>query len=186
MSYKILRIVIIVLALVSTHGSSALANPNVLELEIGNSIFSKKPKESKSPDHESMPDLLVFVSFSMPEQSLTQLSEQVKKAKGVLVIRGLYKSSMKETVSKIYELNKQGTPAIIHPKLFQQYSVNKVPTIVLSDRGSLCIQENNCTVIHDKLIGNVPLSYSLRLFAKDGYNIELAKRYLKALEGIHD
>ena len=183
MSYKFIKTILIICLLVYSNVESAIAHAeDNLGYAKDSSIFSKSPNENQNSDNDSIPDLLVFASFSIPEHSLKQLSEQVKKAKGVLVIRGLYKGSLKETINKIYALNKQGVPAIIHPKFFKEFSVTKVPTFVLRDRSNLCIEEKSCTAIFDKL----PLGYALRLFEKEGYNIELAKKYADLLASDHE
>jgi conjugal transfer pilus assembly protein TrbC len=141
-------------------GSSALAQ----SIDLDKYVDDFKRIDTK----EQMPELLVFASFSLPTESLKQLATQVSKAEGVLVFRGMHEGSMKKTISLLHTLNQQGVPVIIHPKLFTEHKVGHVPTFVFKST--------------DRMVGNVPLGYALRTFAKDGDNKEIAKRYLKKLE----
>ena len=86
MSYKFIKTILIICLLVYSNVESAIAHAeDNLGYAKDSSIFSKSPNENQNSDNDSIPDLLVFASFSIPEHSLKQLSEQVKKAKGVLV-----------------------------------------------------------------------------------------------------
>lgn len=171
MSYKIFLFLI---TFYSFYASTVAVADEAINTFLQSKIFDKEHFSGS----EKLPDLLVFISFSMPEQSLKQLSEQVKKAKGVLVLRGMYQGSLKKTVNMLYALNKQGVSAIIHPKLFTEYEVTKAPTIILRDSKNQCDEENSCTAVIDKISGNVPISYALRYFVKEGHHSSLAKKYL--------
>ena len=71
--------------------------------------------------------LLVFVSFSMPEASLKALAKDAGQHNAVLVIRGLYEDSFVKTASKLKEL---GIGVDINPELFESHNVTAVPTFV--------------------------------------------------------
>lgn len=125
--------------------------------------------------------LLVFASFSMPNNSLKQLSYQVSKAGGVLVFRGMHQGSLKKTVQLMQELNDKQVAAVIHPQAFSQYKVDKVPTFIIQPENiKQCM--DHCTPIIDKMVGNVPLRYVLEQFSREGDNKELARKALHALE----
>ena len=77
------------------------------------------------PDY---PSLLVFVSFSMPEQSLRDWHEQVSQAGGVLVMRGLAVETLEETHRHFRRVFGEHTGGyMIDPTLFRLYGVLKVP-----------------------------------------------------------
>jgi type-F conjugative transfer system pilin assembly protein TrbC len=122
---------------------------------------------------DQLPNLMVFVSFSMPQNSMQQLSYQVMKAGGVLVFRGMHQGSLKKTVNLMQSLSEKGVSAIIHPKLFTQFHVSQMPTFIL-------LSDTKQTT--DKLAGNVPLEFALRSFADSGDNKKLAENYLKKME----
>lgn len=134
-------------------------------------------------ENDKLPGLMVFISFSMPQNSLKQLVDQLRQAGGVLVLRGMY-GSLQKTINAIYELNKQGVPAIIHPELFKKYDIKVVPTFILEDKERGSCKFDNCTRVYDKLTGNVSLGYVLRECASGGSNSKAAQRYLKRIEEV--
>src|SRR5262249_14246652 len=111
---------------------------------------------------ERYPRLLIFVSFSMPIETLRQLSLQVHQAGGKLVLRGLINNSFKETIPKLKEL---GAEVLIDPTLFRTYRIDKVPAFVLQEKSPLFPGE---AVRHDILYGNVSLPYALKQFTEKG------------------
>lgn len=142
-----------------------------------------KAVSKAAADMNELPNLLVFISFSMPKTTLSQLAVQVKKAGGVLVLRGVINNSIKDTIAAMHELSKQGVPAIIHPKLFKMYNVRQVPTFVMHDPEYTSVHDEKQTVIIDKMMGNVPLEYVLRQFKDEGSYQDIAKAHLVRLEG---
>lgn len=114
--------------------------------------------------------LFVFISFSMPIQSLKQLVMQAARYNGVLVLRGLYRSSMLQTVERLHALRKEGVRAIIHPQLFAEFEVGAVPTFIL---------KGSDTGVIDRISGNVSLEYVLEQFVMQGSNKEVAQHYLR-------
>lgn len=134
----------------------------LLRKELSSLHFSKnkdlektvKEKCKVSPHLESTPqtNLYVFVSFSLPEETWLDLSNNVQKVGGILVLRGLPENSFKELSSKIYSLRQKGMQATVQidPELFIKYEVDKVPCFVTLD-------ENN----FNKLSGNVSLFFAL-------------------------
>lgn len=103
--------------------------------------------------------LLVFVSFSMPEQSLKQLAKQVKEKKGVLVLRGLHNNSYKQTLKKIYSITKDAQSGfVVDPRLFEEFQVETVPTFIKKQSDSL----------YQKVSGDVSLIYALNFLQESG------------------
>ena len=128
--------------------------------------------------------LMIFISSSMPINSLKQFSIASNKANGVMVLRGLINNSFKQTVSFIRTLNnKQGTRVIIDPNAFNLFAVKKVPEIVV------IIDNNNCqwgrcdhTPLFDKISGNITLEYALEEISKRGeFSTKEAARFLNYL-----
>lgn len=100
--------------------------------------------------------ILVFVSFSMPEEVLRQLSKTLKDHPEVkLVLRGLIEDSLEKTVRKIKDLD--GVMEI-NPHLFDAYAIQTVPTFVLIKKDKPAF----------KLSGNITLPYAKALFAEKG------------------
>lgn len=99
---------------------------------------------------ETKKEILVFVSFSMPELSLKELSREAGKHNAKLILRGLYRESFRKTAKKILEIDKKGMGLEIDPKLFKRYGIKQVPTFVLIE-GEKEI---------GRLSGNVRLEYA--------------------------
>ena len=107
-------------------------------------------KKLESELGDSKKEILVFVSFSMPELSLRELSKASKKYNAKLILRGIYKESFRKTAEKILEIDKKGLSLEINPKLFKQYEIKQVPTFVLIEGGDEI----------SRLSGNVTLEYA--------------------------
>ena len=83
-------------------------------------------------------DILIFISFSLDEQTLKQLlTTNAGNPRVALVIRGLLKgtSNINQTILKIQQLAaslKLDEPptVLINPVWFQQYGITEVPTVV--------------------------------------------------------
>ncbi len=110
---------------------------------------------------EQLPTVLVFVSFSMPEMALKQLTSDLKKLNSALVIRGLINNSFKDT--SLY-LQKLGDGMLLDPTLFEKFNVSSVPTFVIVE-GDL---KSDQTPRHDRLTGNVNLRFFLERATKEG------------------
>ena len=101
--------------------------------------------------------IIVFVSFAMPKSLLLSYYKQVQLYGGRLVIRGLIENSFKKTITAMgvdknnIPLKAREIPIMdINPKLFRNYKVTRVPTILLSHKGKT-----------DKFTGSVSLKYAL-------------------------
>lgn len=117
--------------------------------------------------------LLIFVSFSMPDQLLIKLDAIARKAGGRLLIRGLKNNSFKETFAYIKQMQAQGIAIDIDPQAFEQFDVQIVPTFVLSEGFK-----------YDKIAGNISVHYVLEQFAQHGDLSSYAKKYLKRLADV--
>lgn len=79
------------------------------------------------------PSLYVFVSLSMPQQSLRALAEQVTRAQGTMVLRGFPGNSMRKTPPALRKaFGTTNVPVQVHPEAFDRYAVTVVPTFVLA------------------------------------------------------
>jgi len=105
------------------------------------------------------PRLMGFISFSMPIETLLELSLQLQRVGGAFVIRGLPGNSFKLLSEKILELRERGSniPILIDPKAFETHNVEHVPTFVLFDGNKF-----------DKIAGNISIEHVLSRFAEKG------------------
>lgn len=116
--------------------------------------------------------VFVFASFSMPDGVWVSLSPELEKVGGTFLLQGLPSNSFKELAVKIYDLRQKGVNASIqlHPQLFEQYGVNRVPTFVVREGDQW-----------DKLTGTVSLQYALSEIMAKG-ECQIAKQLLIRLQ----
>ena len=135
---------------------------------LGTPLESVPPKGASSPNPSfsggpktlapiKTKDVLIFVSFSMPEASLKSLFQEAQKQGAVLVMRGLYRDSFVQTAQKLQQL---GITVDIHPELFETHHIVCVPTF---------IKTNNGRPLYS-LKGNVTLDFALKKFGHDVRN----------------
>ncbi len=113
--------------------------------------------------------LLVFVSASVPADSLKELWNQANRIGARLLFRGLMGGSFKETQNYIREL---GIVVDIDPEKFDKFDISRVPAFVLSQGNT-----------HDKMIGNVTLGAFLERSSVNGALQEAARDLFRKLQG---
>lgn len=136
----------------------------------------RKSLKSKKQGDSRYPQLLVFVSFSMPMPTLKALARDVNRVGGRLVLRGLIKRSFPETLTKLQELQEE---IIIDPTLFEAYQIEAVPTFVLREKPTESAEEK---IPYDVLRGNVSLEFVVEQFAEKGEVSLPAKQLLQTLK----
>lgn len=109
----------------------------------------------KSPKSEKLPvQLLIFVSASMPQQSIKALGQEAQKIGAHIVFRGLINGIFPKMQNYMKEL---GVVAEIDPPKFDEYTVTIVPTFILT--------HNN---ISDRVVGHISLLEVLNQLRKKG------------------
>jgi type-F conjugative transfer system pilin assembly protein TrbC len=144
--------------------------------------FNFESTNHQQPD-STISQLMVFVSSSMPQESLIQYANQVRKSGGVMVLRGFINGSMTNTVKFVKSLSDEGTRAIIDPNVFRLFDIRQVPeVIVISDQNNCVNGKCEQTPLHDRIRGNVSLEYALEKISKEGGFTKVeAKRFLTNL-----
>lgn len=123
--------------------------------------------------HPDSSQVLIFVSFSMPEASLIAYAKDVAKIGGRLVFQGLVDDSFQATQQKFLKL---GIAADIDPTLFETFAVKRVPLIVHAPIIQGEIQAQGA----DQLLGHVSLAHALEQFCQKG-EVSGCAEYLKQL-----
>lgn len=130
-------------------------------------------------------ELMVLVSFSMPDEALRNLARQADQAGAVLVLRGLVGDSLTQTTAKIREVlgdEAKDQTFQANPQAFRAYNVQSVPSFVLARKpadGSTCGQGTDYVSVR----GDVTLKYALQKLGENQGWDKAAGRYLAALEG---
>lgn len=119
------------------------------------------------------PQFMVFVSLSMPEESLKAIIDQTAAAGGFVVFRGFPNNSAKQFVagmSKAVTKDDQFAAIGVDPRLFRAFGVNAVPTYVAVSSDFSPCDGLACTTMpppFDAMSGNVTVRYALETFAED-------------------
>lgn len=129
-------------------------------------IFSCCGSYDPEGRHPSKTHLFVFISSSMPRQSLQNYLIEAKKYEAVLIIRGLINGSFVATQKFIQTF---GNDAFfqVNDEAFQRFGITQVPAIVLV-RDQDCPPGEKCNLIFDKIYGNISIKHALNLFDEQG------------------
>lgn len=94
---------------------------------------------------------IVFVSFSMPESLLIELSEQAHAYGIPVVVRGLVHNDFKQTLTKLNVLYRYATNnqksfygLSIDPLWFEQFDIQAVPALIVTKRPEDCLTQSIC------------------------------------------
>lgn len=122
----------------------------------------------------SKSNIIIFVSFSMPKESIKGWMNEAEKIHAPVVIRGLVNNSFKETLKRVNELvgdNRGGLQ--LDPMLFTEFKVKQVPAVV--------VRNNN---EYDIVYGDTHLDYALQKITKQNDALSpIAKDLLEKLHG---
>jgi conjugal transfer pilus assembly protein TrbC len=127
-------------------------------------------------------ELLIFVSTSIPPETLKVLGANAKRFGATLVLRGLVNGLTNDSFTKTAQLmspaTNTGASLMIHPELFKRYHIHEVPAVVLTHYTSGGCADDFCAQ-YLTFVGDVGLDYILEQYAKKpGKMGELAREHL--------
>ncbi|MBY7933075.1 type-F conjugative transfer system pilin assembly protein TrbC [Vibrio furnissii] len=134
------------------------------------------------------PNLIIFVSLSMPESSLESILRQADEINAAVVIKGVVPQGLKATIDNVSKLligNRTDPKDIfggisIMPERFDQFGVNKVPTYILIPQDKCKVAKDYCDPKnYDKLVGNITPISALNVFRNNGEYAKLADDILR-------
>ena len=107
--------------------------------------------------------LLVFVSLSMPMESLKHVAQDAERAGATLVLRGFVNGSMKQTMTAVRDILGPAGRAgwEIDPPAFAHYGIHAAPTTVLARH------QGNDGNDYAAVAGDVTLAYALDAIARE-------------------
>lgn len=126
----------------SAHTAKGLDSlPSVIERYQNEQNRALRRMESDVPD---VPEdaVLVFVSFSMPDNVLSALAKQARIVGATLVLRGMKSGSLHQTKDAALAVNRAGAAWQINPGLFESFGVKSVPTFVVT--GNKEVLDHGC------------------------------------------
>ena len=122
--------------------------------------FSQSPVKPQT----IMPELMIFVSFSMPHESLMRIIEQSEKTGARLVFRGFKGEKLTDMANHLAELlGKHRVVAMVHPPAYSQFKVVQVPALVIAQSNAAEQMNNGCALPerYVKVTGDVSQDYAL-------------------------
>jgi len=132
---------------------------------------------------KSTHQIFVFLTLSMPDIALKAYIKDAKAIGAVPVIKGMINNNPTQTLKRVSELvkdNHEGGVAI-DPILFQNYEIDRVPALVVTDK--IGPSEFHNKVGFDVVKGNIGLLSGLEVLSKSQSRGEFAAAKAKALQG---
>jgi len=168
------------------------AKPKRPPVPEGTFDFDKMLVDAGTMASESMgqaPRFIAFASTSMPPAALRAMIDDVVRAGGVVVFRGLPQNSAKALSAALAKVAKPGAQLDgvgIDPRLFRAFRIEAVPAYVVTSSDFDLCDGFDCVgplPPHDRMTGNVTAGYALETFARGGGpGALLAGQHLARLE----
>ena len=136
------------------------------------------------------PEVIVFMSLSVPEASWREWSLGAARAGVPLVLRGLVPEGLKATARRVGAFLARGAGAAIDPRLFRLFGITAIPAVAVVPGGVPPCTSRGCAEDaappHDRIGGNIGLEAALSIIAEEGGpGREVAHRHLAKLRGEH-
>ncbi len=151
----------------------ALADPRVQALLGANA--GGQPGSGEDAVRYDGSRVFLLASFSMPKQSLRQMMAEAKKYGLPIVFRGFVNNSVYDTQVALEEVFGSADDAVgfsIDPTVFTRFRVTSVPQVIaMNEVVDVCETpgcEGDPVPLHDRVSGNVPVEFALRLIADQG------------------
>ncbi|WP_292927679.1 type-F conjugative transfer system pilin assembly protein TrbC [Novosphingobium sp. PASSN1] len=140
-------------------------------------------------DLSEAPRFIAFASTSMPPAALKAMLDDVPRAGGVVVFRGLTRGSaqaMTAALSRVLAPGERRDGVGIDPRLFRAFGIEAVPAYVVASSDFDLCDGFDCTTsvpTFDRISGNVTAAYALDTIAGGGGpGAKLAAQYRARLE----
>lgn len=132
------------------------------------------------------PKVIIFISFSMPTQSIVSLLQDAQKIHASVVIRGLIHNEFKETFKRISSIvtEAKGGGVELNPLVFSKFNIQKIPAFVVIPDGEICLLEKICPDERfDVVYGDIPLFDALKEIRDHGtVSKEVLEHFILSLE----
>ena len=144
----------------------------MMKLRIGLLVIIAVLSTSVMAEMKQSNSVIIFVSFSMPRQSLIAYLHDANKIHASIVVLGLVNNSLKETVGTISSLVKEagGGGVELNPLVFTTFHITKVPSVIVIPSSNTCMQQSNCSFgkDYDLIAGNITLQAALEIVSHHG------------------
>lgn len=129
----------------------------------------QQQQQQAKPDNNA-PAVMMFVSFSMPEDDLRERIKDADELGVTVSLRGMVNGDMRQTGTRVAQLVKETNTGgmQIDPVSFRRYGVTSVPTLIVK-----------CGNASDRVLGDITLRDALTKVAEDGECAEFAASVLR-------
>ena len=119
------------------------------------------------------PEILIFMSLSVPPSSWAQWAREAARAGAPLVLRGVGPEGLRATVKEVGErLGGADAGVAIEPRLFRLFAIELVPAVAAVPGGVPPCSSRGCAADpapqHDIVTGNIGLAGALEAIAAEG------------------
>ena len=119
-------------------------------------------------------NILVFVSFGMPDTALRQIVTAAAKADATVVMQGFVNNSTTDTayaITRVFGVHPEVGFAV-DPTAFHRFNVKAVPAVISLERPLTACKTRHCaddpTPAHDRIAGNASLAFMLEALRDRG------------------
>ena len=165
----------------------ALKNPRVRALLGADPEEGAVRGSGPEDDRYGNARVFLFASFSMPEVALKAMMVEAKARAVPILFRGFVNNSVYDTraaLERVFGGADESAGFMLDPTFFARFDVTTVPQVIaVSETLDVCETsgcEDDPQPPHDRVRGNVPLDYALRLIADEG---DVAAPVARALLG---
>ena len=153
----------------------ALNHPRVRALLGTDAPQMSAPRTQEGEGRYEDARVFLLASFSMPAVALREMMEEAQEYGVPILFRGFLGNSVYETRAALERVFGDADESVgfqIDPTIFTRFNVRAVPQVI-AVAGSLEVCEtpgceSDPEPRHDRVKGNVPLAYALRLIADEG------------------
>ncbi len=141
-----------------------------IDLDALMSRYDRSAPELSPTDSDEQ--LLIFISASVPQESLRNLAQQAARLNAPLILRGVVDGDLPATAKFMRDILGDEEPrarAMIDPTLFDRFGVKQVPAVVMVPGGACVAGARACpkvTPAHVHVAGDVTLDYALDHIAR--------------------
>lgn len=142
----------------------------------------------KGDGSESPKEVMIFVSLSMPKTSLERIAAEAGRLGLPLYFRGVTKGlgvNYNASIGAMNFVRQAGADLQIHPELFKQYDIRRVPAFVVAQNPQAGCSVDQCDSAAAVVYGDVGIQFAMSVIGKrnDGVG-DIARKTVARIEGL--
>ena len=152
-------------------------------------LTAERHAPSLAAGRANTPEILLFISLSVPAASWRQWARDAARIGAPLVMRGVSERGLRATVKRIGDwLGGHDAGVAIDPRLFRLFGIERVPAVAVVPGGVPPCASRGCSddpaPAHDLVTGNTGLAAALEAVAAEGSAArDVARQHLQRLGG---